>query len=77
MRADQILVAAVATSLGTLSLVAAATGWALPYRLRSLAAVQRKWGQPAARGVLLLVGLLLLALAAVIALDLRPAYHSQ
>lgn len=77
MRADQILVAALATILGTLSLLAAVTGWSLPFRLRSLAAVQRKWGQPAARGLLLLVGLLLFALAVVIAFDLRPAYHSQ
>ncbi len=77
MRADQILVAAVAAVLGTLSLLAASTGWSLPYRLRSIAAVQRKWGQPAARGLLLLIAVLLLALAVVIAMDLRPAYRSQ
>lgn len=74
MRVDQILVAAVAAALGCLAFLAALQLWLPPYRLRSIAAVETRWGRPAARGLLLLISLLLFALAAVIAVDLRPAY---
>ncbi|WP_153555241.1 hypothetical protein [Roseimaritima sediminicola] len=77
MRADQILVATVSAGLGVLACLAATQRWQGPYRLRSIAAVQRRYGLPAARVLLLAIGLILLVLAFVIALDLRPAYRSQ
>lgn len=72
--AEQILIGMLAASLGLLSLFAAATCWQPPYRLRSVRFIQQQLGDAAARLFFAVMALLLLALAAVILLGVRPAY---
>ncbi len=74
MRADQILVSAIATIVGLGVLLGACQIWSLPYRWKFIQNVDRRWGRTAATVTLWILACLLLGLAAMIALDYRPSY---
>ncbi len=77
MRPDQIIVAAVAAAVGSLATLAALQVWTAPYRLRSIAALESRFGRNAARWFLVLIALLLFGIAYAVAIDLRPGYATM
>lgn len=76
MAFDDLLVVTVSAVLAAAAWVAAWGRWQAPYHLRSVAAIEQRYGRDTARGFLFLVGVALAALAVVIALDWRPIYAS-
>ena len=66
---QDLIVAGVAIALALLTLGAAATNWEPAYQLAKLRLLEARWGRRAARLVLAVIGLAMLAAAAAI---LRP-----
>lgn len=67
--------------VGTLAIIAAAVAgvvavgpWAEPYRLKTFAAICRRFGKPVARGVWVAIALALLSSGLAILSGLRPGY---
>ncbi|QDS94789.1 hypothetical protein FF011L_35710 [Roseimaritima multifibrata] len=74
MRPDQWLVSGTAACLASLAFAAVFGLWNAPYRLRSVSAVKQKWGKNSARLFLLGLGILLLFLTVIVAVDWRPSF---
>lgn len=77
MQADQAIVGTVAIGMGSLALSAVAGVWDEPFRLRTILAIEDRWGKGAARLTLGIIAAGLLAAGAAILLDARPSYATQ
>jgi len=71
---DEPLVAGVALILAIIASLIALGPWSAPYRLRTIAAVQRRFGKPVARAVWALVALAMFAASVSIVTGIRPAF---
>lgn len=76
MAFDDLLVAAISVVLAVAAWVAAWGRWQAPFHLRSVSAIDQRYGRGAARTFLFLIGLALMILAITIAFDWRPIYAS-
>ena len=74
MRADQIFVGAIALAIGGMALSASLGWWHRPFRVRTIMAIQERWGEAAARTVLGCIAAGMLGSGAAILLDARPGF---
>ncbi len=71
---DEPLVGSLALMLSGVALAIAVGPWQQPYQLRSVCAVQRRFGKPAARGLWVLVAAASLVSGLAILSGIRPAF---
>lgn len=74
MSYDEPLVGSLAILIALASLGIAVGPWSRPYELRSVHAVHRRFGKPAARGIWVLVAAASLASGLAILSGFRPGY---
>lgn len=74
MSYDEPLVAAVAMLVAMVAGLIAVGPWHGPYRLRTIAAVQRRFGKPVARLVWAIIALLMITASVSIISGIRPAF---
>ena len=74
---DEWLVGVVALALGVIGLAVAAGPWVGPYRLRTVARLQHRFGRSAGRLFWATLGLVGLILGLLILSGLRPAYATS
>lgn len=74
MRYDDILVGSLAFVLALVSIAICVGPWTRPYQLRSVAAIESRFGKTAARSVWLVIALASLTAGVVILAGIRPAY---
>lgn len=74
MQADQAIVGTVAIGIGSMALSAVLGVWSEPFRLRTILAIEERWGKLAARVTLGIVAAGMLATGAAILLDARPSF---
>ena len=74
MRYDDMLVGSLASVLAMIAIAISLGPWKRPYQLRSVAAVESRFGKTAARGVWLVIALASLIAGVVIFAGLRPVY---
>ena len=74
MSYDEPLVGALALVFAVVAAAISVGPWTAPYQLRSVSALQDRFGKPAARGLWVAVALASLAAGLAILSDLRPSY---
>ena len=74
MSNDEALIGSLAILLAIAAFAIAVGPWNAPYRLRSFAAVQRRHGKSAARGVWIAVAIALMTAGLAIVNGIRPPY---
>ena len=74
MRYDQAFVGSLAILIAVAALAIALGPWTEPYRLRSIAAIRRRYGKPVARGVWVAVSIALFTTGFAILSGMRPTY---
>jgi len=74
VRYDEPLVGSLAVFFAILSAFVAVGPWQEPYQLRTIAAVKRRFGKLAARGVWVAIALALLTAGMAILSGVRPSY---
>lgn len=74
MQADQAIVGTVAIGIGSMALSAVLGVWSEPFRLRTILAIEDRWGKVAARATLGVVAAGMLATGSAILLDARPSF---
>ncbi|MFG0264998.1 MAG: hypothetical protein ACF8AM_07570 [Rhodopirellula sp. JB055] len=73
---DDTLVGGLAILIAALSTAIAIGPWMVPYQIRSIAAIQKRFGSVAARGAWLLIAFLSAISGAAILSGVRPSYAS-
>ncbi|KLU02766.1 putative signal peptide and transmembrane protein [Rhodopirellula islandica] len=73
---DDTLVGGLALLIAALTTSIAIGPWMAPYQIRSIAAIQKRYGSIAARGVWLLIAFLSAVSGAAILSGIRPSYAS-
>lgn len=74
MRYDEPLVGSLAIILAITAAAIAVGPWTEPYRLRSISAVNQRFGKPAARGVWIAISIAALTAGFAILSGVRPSY---
>lgn len=77
MQADQAIVGTVAIGLGSMALSGVLGVWSEPFRLRTILAIEDRWGKGVARATLGIIAAGMLTTGAAILLDARPGYATQ
>jgi hypothetical protein len=73
---DDTLVGGLAILISVFSTAVAIGPWMAPYKIRSIAAIQKRFGSVAARGAWLLIAFLSAVSGAAILSGIRPSYAS-
>ncbi|TWU04511.1 hypothetical protein [Stieleria varia] len=76
MSYQDLFVGTLAIVIGIGALLAGVGPWAAPYQLRTMAAVTRRYGKPAARSLWIVVAFASLIAGAAISAGVRPSYAS-
>ena len=74
MRYDEPLVGSLAIIIAITAMAIAVGPWSEPYRLRTISAVNRRFGKPAARGVWMAIAIAALTAGFAILSGVRPSY---
>ncbi len=74
MKYDEPLVGSVAILIAIVAAAIAVGPWTEPYRLRTFAAICRRFGKPVARGVWVAIAVALMSAGIAILSGLRPSY---
>ncbi len=77
MSYDEPLVGTLSIVMSTIAVFIAVGPWDQPYELRTIQAVQQRYGKPIARGVWAAIALAAFTSGAAILSGLRPAYAEQ
>ena len=74
MRYDEPFVGTLSIVIAVIAFAIAVGPWTEPYRLRTIAAISRRYGKPAARGVWVAIAITCLTTGLAILSGMRPTY---
>ena len=74
MSPDEVLVGSIALIFALISIAIAIGPWESPYQLRTISAVSKRFGKPAARGLWLMIALASFTAGFAILSGMRPSY---